>query len=358
VIDVRMIRHSGIGTYIRKLVPRVVARRPAWRFTLLGAPEVVREYAWADQPMVDVRESRAGIYTIREQLEIAGLARSAHLLWVPHYNIPVLAGTPLFVTVHDVAMLALPQLAPGLAGRLYAKVIFAAIRRRARGIVFVSDFTRREFERLVGRPRHAATVVHNGVDATWFAEDVVGEPVHRRPYILAVGNLKPHKNFVALIEAFRSIMDGVPHDLVIVGGGAGTRGADPETIAAADTVPDRVVLAGEVDPSELRRYVAGASLFVFPSRYEGFGLPPLEAMAAGTPCVVSTAASVPEVCGDAATYVDPSDSRAIASAIVEVLRSPEVAASLRDRGRRHAATFTWERTADQTVECLDRALAH
>lgn len=354
VIDVRMLRHAGIGTYIRNVVPRIIAARPDWRFALLTAANAPPEWASSE------RERRircsSEIYTIAEQLELPFRApSSADLFWSPHYNVPVLSRTPLVVTVHDVCHLAMTDLYGGAARLAYAKYMFGTVRRRAREILFDSDFTRAEFVRYVGEPRRSTTALL-GVDSVWRSVRAAAAP-QPRPYVLFVGSGKPHKNLVALIRAFETLLDRVPdHDLVVVGSFERQRTVDTDAVVRARALGSRVRLVGNADDASVRDYVANAAALVLPSLYEGFGLPAVEAMAAGCPCLVSNAASLPEVCGDAALYCDPKDPADIARQLVRLLTDDALRSRLVTAGRARAAGFDWDATAKQTAAVLDRAL--
>lgn len=356
-VDARMVRHSGIGTYLRELLPRVAAARPAWRFTLLGDPGALRDVAFP--PGSDVRhaECRPPIYTVAEQFALPrATPRDADLLWCPHFVVPVAHRGPLVVTVHDVFHLAMPHHVGGVAARAYARGMFEVVRRRARRVLFDSAFSRDEFVRLVGAPR-AAEVVHLGVGSEWHALAGGSRPAAGRPYLLYVGNVKPHKNVAALVRTFLRLRDALPHDLVLVGRLEGMRTADRTIARLVEGSDGRVRLAGEVDDGALRPLVAGASALALPSLYEGFGLPPLEAMAAGVPTLVSRAASLPEVCGDAAHYCDPHDEDDMTARLHELLTDESLRARLTARGRAHAARFTWERCAERTAAAIEETPA-
>lgn len=361
-IDVRMARDSGIGTYIRSIVPRVIAARPSWRFTLLGRSEDLRGLGILDRANVAVRDCTARIYTAVEQLELRReTPRGVDLFWAPHYNIPLLHRGPLLVTVHDVIHLAMPRYAGNPVKRGYARFMFAAVQRRADAIITVSEFSRAEFRRLVGTGRADPVVIHNGVSELWHgatASPVAdGAATGMKPYVLFVGNVKPHKNLGTLVRAFALLKDALPHDLVVIGRREGLRGPD-STVAAEATrlLGDRVRFAGEVNDEALRRYVAGASALVAPSLYEGFGLPPLEAMAVGCPALVSRAAAFPEVCGDAAAYCDATNADDMARSLRALLTDGALRAGLIARGRARAASFTWDRSASTTVSVLESTL--
>jgi glycosyltransferase involved in cell wall biosynthesis len=354
-IDVRMMGYTGIGTYLRALVPRIVAARPDWRFILLGAAN--GEHASLSSDRVQLAACSSDIYSIAEQLELPLKVPSrASLLWSPHYNIPVLSRVPLVVTVHDVCHLALPQFYGGGARAAYAKGMFAAVRRQAAAIIFDSSFSEQEFRRLVGEPA-SGTTIHIGVDEGWHApRDVAEASPHPRPYLLAIGGPKPHKNLTALLRAYESLGESIEHDLVIIGDQGRVRTRDDQFLTLAGKLAPRVRLQDPVDDETLRRFVAHAEALVFPSLYEGFGLPALEAMAAGCPTLVSSAGSLPEICGDASLYCDPMNPADIAAQIVRLVRDRDLRTALVRAGRARATLFRWDVTAEKTACVLENAM--
>jgi glycosyltransferase involved in cell wall biosynthesis len=356
VIDARMMGYSGIGTYLRALVPRVIAARPSWRFVLIGHSGVPGLTGLATD-RVTVATCDAAIYTVAEQLEVPRrVPAGASVFWSPHYNIPVRSGVPLVVTIHDVCHLALPHLFGGAIRGAYARWMLAAVRRRARQVIFVSEFSRQEFRRFVGEPA-AATTIHSGVDPAWHMLDDARLPSpHPRPYLLAVGSPRPHKNLSALIQAYTQLLGTIEHDLVLIGDWGASRSRDEQFLRHAASLAPRVSLQGPVPEPVLRQFMVHAAALVFPSLYEGFGLPPLEAMAAGCPCVVSRAASLPEICGDAAAYCDPTNPTDIAAQILRVVESPTTRDRLVQAGREHVSGFCWEATTDRTVAVLEAAI--
>lgn len=358
VIDARMIRHSGIGTYLRNLLPRIVASRPEWRFTLLGPARALRELPALTAANVTVRDCATPIYSIREQVALPRLVPGdANLFWATHYNLPLALRLPLLVTVHDVFHLAMPALVGGHVRRLYARYMFDAVKRRATHLLFTTEFTRGEFARHVGADGPPCSIVPLGVNPNWLASGAALAAPLDAPYVLYVGNVKPHKNVATLIRAFGRIRHDVPHHLAIVGRIEGMRTGDDEVRQLAAAMPDRVHLVGEVADAELAAWMRHADGFAFPSLYEGFGLPPLESMIAGCPCLVSRTASIPEVCGDAAHYCDPHRETDVADRLRELLTDHDLRATLRARGRDRAARFTWARCASGTLAAIEEALA-
>lgn len=355
-IDLRMLYNSGIGTYLRNLVPLVIAARPDFRFYLLGNLDELSGHPWAHHENIVLIDCRAPIYSVAEQLELPRkIPKNTDLLWSPHYNVPLLYRGRLLATVHDVLFLALPQYAGGLHRRLYVKGMYAALRRKAHAVLCVSDFTKNELARLTGRGRAELRTTHLGLDDSWFRVEKRRRP-HPGSFLLFVGLVKPHKNLEALVEAFGSIKDGIPHDLLIVGRKEGFITGDEAVISRAAALGDRVRFTGHVGEDLLRQYFAHADALVLPSLYEGFGLPPLEAMACSTPVIVSNAASLPEVCGDAALYCDPHSPSDIADKIRWLVNDAGLRETLRQRGLKHARRFTWDRCAAQTVEAIERSL--
>jgi glycosyltransferase involved in cell wall biosynthesis len=351
-IDVRMFSNSGIGTYIKHLVPEIIAAQPNQSFALVGYPEEIALLPNTQQPRVTVIPATSEIYSIQEQLELPRLIpKETKLFWSPHYNIPVFYRGRLLVTVHDVFHLAMPQYVGGWHKRFYAKVLFSRLRQQADHILTVSEFSKQELLKFTPRGSQPITVTHLGVDESWFHHSSE-PPLYERPYIIFVGNVKPNKNIRGLLEAFSLIYNDVPHDLVIVGKREGFVTGDETVAKQAEVLGQRVVFTGYVSDEYLRRYVAGATALVLPSLYEGFGLPPLEAMACGCPVIVSNVTSLPEVCGDAALYVDPNNPQNIADTMQRLLRDETLQQQLRQRGLEHIKQFTWEKCAQETLSVV------
>jgi glycosyltransferase involved in cell wall biosynthesis len=353
-IDARMLGRSGIGTYLSNLLPRLIPLYRGERVDLIGNESALDRTSWARVGKVRVLDCPSPIYSIGEQLRLPRLiADDCGLFWSPHFNVPLLYRGPLLVTIHDVLHLAMPQYMPGVHKRLYARALLAAVRRKARAIICNSRFTADELMRVVGVPAAEIEVIHMGVDEGWFVANE-RTPPQEKPYFVYVGNVKPHKNVAGLVEAFRRVAGRIPHDLVIVGKKEGFITVDRTAEVSAAALGERVKFTGLVDHALLKRYVACAEALVLPSFYEGFGLPPLEAMACGCPAIVSDRASLPEVCGDAALYCNPDDVEDIAARMLEVAGNEVLRAQLREKGLARARQFTWERCARETLAVIER----
>ena len=235
-VDARMVHNSGIGTVLRNLLQRWLLLAGDTQFYLLGNPELLGAYGWAGRENVSLVDCRVPIYSVQEQLVVPRcVPADAELLWVPHYNIPVLYGGRLLVTVHDVFHLDRPEFVPGLHRRLYAKMMFRAVAERASHVVCVSEFTRKRFLHFEpGFPENETSVIPNGVDDFWQQPGRENGRIYQRPYLLFVGNVKPNKNLGRLLSAFDMVRHELPHDLVIVGRREGFITADGETLRQAE----------------------------------------------------------------------------------------------------------------------------
>jgi glycosyltransferase involved in cell wall biosynthesis len=260
---------------------------------------------------------------------------------------PRRAGLPVVVAIGDALLWDHPEWFTR-AHVLHARTVLARALRLAAAVVVPSAYTR---DRLHARVRGVGEIhVTPWGIAPRFAP---GPSSDRPPYLLAVGTLQPRKNLEAALTAFERLhADGLEHRLVVVG----ARGWHDEALVArlrASPAAGRIELAGRVDDDALVDLYRGAACLLFPSRAEGFGFPPLEAMAVGTPVVASSATSLPEVLGDAAPLVAPDDHAGLAAAVAGVLADPE---PWRARGRACAARYTWERCAEATVAVYRAAL--
>lgn len=350
-----MINASGIGTYLRNLVPGIINASQDIRFSLLCKKDAMSIFPWTHADNVSLIDCQSPIYSINEQFELPRkIPAETNVFWSPHYNIPLFYSGKLVVTVHDIFHLAMPQYVGGLHKRLYARLMFTAVRRKADSIICVSHFTESELMRLTNKGYQKINVIYNGVDELWFGIKKMQNP-HGRAFILYVGNVKPHKNLKVLIQAFNLIVKKIPHDLVIIGKREGLITPDKKVVGVVANL-NRVHFIGSVEDNTLQQYFAHADVLVLPSMYEGFGLPPLEAMACGCPVVVSKVASLPEVCGDAAYYINPYDVNSIADGIYDVITKTDLKETLITKGLQRAKMFSWEKSAKEHIKVFEEVL--
>jgi glycosyltransferase involved in cell wall biosynthesis len=325
---------GGVERWARELCARLPALRPD-RYAVLRPPAALAHragHAW-------------------EQCVLPFRARCAALLLGPANLAPV-AFRRNVVVIHDAAVLRDPSWYSPAYARWHGALL-PRVARGARRVITVSAFSARELRELVGIE---AAVIPGGVDER-FTPDADPGPARAalgldRPYVLTVGSRIARKNLAALdVTAARLAAHGI--DLVAAGGER-PQFRDPDRPRAASAGPRPL---GPVPEAHLPGLYAGASAFVLPSLYEGFGLPCIEAMACGTPVVAADAAALPETCGDAALYADPGDPAAIADA-VEAALQPDAAARLRATGLERAAGFSWDRTAHGVDAVIEGLLRH
>ena len=348
---------TGIARYTLEVMAALRTHEPGVRPVLLRPfPQPVA----GEDPAATVRlrgTARLPAMLAAGPVQIAAVARRARLDVVhdstgvaPFFVPRAVGGFARVVTIHDAVPLLYPETQTRLTNLLFRRYIPHALPFVDR-VIADSQATKRDLVRLYGLPDERVSAVLLGVADGFSPRAALEiEPVLVRhgiagPYVLAVGSLEPRKNLPALFEAFAGLRAaGLPHRLVVVGRTAWKAAPIFRRLEELG-LGDAVVLTGYVADADLPALYAGAACFVFPSLYEGFGLPPLEAMACGTPVVASNAASIPEVVGDAALSVDPRDGDALGRAIQRVLEDPTLAADLRRRGLARATHFSWRRTA-------------
>lgn len=261
------------------------------------------------------------------------------------------------VTVHDLSVLLFPQYHPWTRV-LGFRAFFGATLARADAVITVSEQTKRDLVRMMGFPESKITVIplaaneaFHPVSQPQTEETVTRYGLQPCRYLLHVGTVEPRKNLLRLFRAFERMSRADPQgpDLVFVGG-SGWRNQEFYRAVETSPVRSRVHLMGYLPEQDLAALYSGSLATVYPSLYEGFGLPPLEAMACGAPVITSNTSSLPEVVGDAALLVDPTDVRAIEAALVRVKDDPEIRATLRLRGLQRVKQFSWDVTARRTLE--------
>lgn len=300
---------------------------------------------------IEVERSALGVLWQRVKLPRRLARGDLDLFWSPLLTLPPRPAVPSIVTVHDMTPLLFPR-DHHWKVRLSTRPFLASSVAQAHSIVACSRTTADDVQRYFPQVAEKIRVVYNGVDEVFRPGDRGEIETIRREigcgggYLLFSGTLEPRKNVAGLLDAWQSLRDQLPSALPLVLTGPygwHSRGL-MQRIEALES--DGVLYLGRLPRQRLIEVMRGASVFVFPSFYEGFGLPVLEAMASGVPTVTSSVSSLPEVAGDAALLVDPGDPAAIASAMRSILTRPELAADLGRRGRERSRSFSWRRTAD------------
>lgn len=344
-------RQTGVARYIARLAAALPpAMGAADDLVLLGQPAPAGE-----------RPAQRAVW---EQTALPRAVRrhQLDLLHGPVNVLPVAARCAMVVTIHDLAFLRLPDVVPAARRHYLAAMTKMAVRRASR-IVTVSEHAKADIVELLGVPPDRVIVTPLGVDArfrpapeqtktAFFAHHGL-----QRPYILTVGTLEPRKNLPALLRAFGQIASQTDHDLVLVGPDGWLNTEIDRTFSDLPApVRERVRFVGFVADEDMPAWYSAASLMVYPSLYEGFGLPVLESMACGTPVVTSNRSSLPEVAAGAALTGDPTDLDWLGAAIIRILSDATLAANLARAGQERAHSFTWERTARLTANAYREAL--
>lgn len=337
----RMIKASGIGRAIEGILKHIISKNENWQFILFGKKKELEEYEFAGRENTRIIECISSIYSYSEQIELyRKIPRDIDVFWSPHYNIPLFYKGKLIVTVHDLFHLAMLNGMKSLHKRIYAKLFFHFLSRRAEKIICVSEFTADELQKYTKVKSEKISVIHRGVEKRWFHIKRQKNPRPQR-YILYVGNIKPHKNLLRLLKAFQSVKKKIPHDLVLVGKKDGFITGDAQVTQMAMN-DERIVFTGYISDEILEQYYMHADLLVFPSLYEGFGLPPLEAMACRCPVIASNVASIPEICKRNVIYCNPYSINDIAEKILFVLMNGIEKEGI-EENRKMAMQFTLEK---------------
>ena len=365
-IDARKLRDYGIGTYVRNLLRHLARTDHTTEYVVLCREADCQLVGELGENFRAVPERSPG-YSIREQITVPlDLRRErADLFHSPHYVLPPLTPCKSVVTIHDCIHLRFPQYLRNRLGYGYARTSLWMATHQSNRILTVSEASKRDILDYFHVPPEKIDVIYNGIDEL-FSELPSDEDIGRvreryqldDPFILYAGNIKPHKNIERTIEAFHLLRRSAEFDsvkLVIIG----------------DEIAKYAALRHAVHRHKLHKYVRFfgfvqdrtlailyrlAAVFVFPSLYEGFGLPPLEAMASGTPVITSNVSSLPEVVGDAALLVDPLQPEAISEAMRRVLTDSALRDDLRARGLVRARQFSWERSIHRVREIYSEVL--
>ena len=303
-IDARMIGMSGIGTYIQNLMSAGIYD------IALGRADEIKKYS----NVSEIIDYDVKIYGIKEQLKFPYRSlkkMKPDILHIPHYNVPIFYRGRMFVTIHDLTHLVLPEILPNKFAYIYAWVMLWIACHKAEKIFTVSENTKKDILRYYKIDPNKIVVTYNGVNSERFRKKELDEYSYlyekysipkNKKILMYVGNLKPHKNLKRLLEAFSQIEQKENSILILVGKAFDTH--DVSEYEDEYRIRDKVIHTGMVSDEELVDFYNLADIFVFPSLYEGFGLPPLEAMACGTPVACSNSSSLPEVVGDAAVMFD------------------------------------------------------
>ncbi len=356
-IDARLVYYhqAGIGQYILRLTQALAQIDHDDEFVIFKSRKdktfIVNQANFKQQKLWTPSHHRFERFAL--SLELAPF--SLHVLHSPDFIPPSHTRYPIVITMHDLAFLLYPRFLTRDSARYYGQVDLAA--RQADHIIAVSESTKRDTVRLLGVPESKITVIHEAAHPL-FTPVTNAETLERTrarhhlppEFILFVSTIEPRKNLPTLLRAFRRLRDNYKSQAALaIAGQRGWLAEQVDQVLDELKLRDAVHFLGGVPNEELVFLYNAAKLFVLPSFYEGFGLPPLEAMACGTPVIVSNVSSLPEVVGDAGILVAPEDVEGLTVAMWRALTDDNLRQEMRSKGLRRAATFSWERAARETL---------
>jgi alpha-1,3-rhamnosyl/mannosyltransferase len=367
-IDARYIQDHfpGIGRYTHDLIHGLARVAPDDTFVVLHNPQLPNTHydvsGFSRYPNVELRRVNVPTFSLSEQVRLLPRGSGAALFHSPYYVKPYFVRLPSIVTIFDLVPLFYPAALPNASRRVLFRLTMGLAVRTSTRIIVPSFSTCEDLVKRLGVLRGKIDVIPLAADSRW-APASMGEIARVREryalppnYVLSVGINKPHKNLTTLVDAWQKIdREGVA---LIIAGAWDSRyaGIRAQVEEQRDHSAGEIRFIHDVADRDLIALYSGATAFVMPSLYEGFGLPALEAMACGAPVIVSNVSSLPQVVGDAAILVNPRDINEIADAIARVLSDPAQRQEMCAKSIARAARFTWERAARETLQVYERVI--
>lgn len=355
-----MINHSGIGTNIKNMIPALVQN---YNLSLLGNPELLNSFPWSNE--IRIIDTNSSIYTLNEQFELPAKIPDCDLFISPHYNIPIrkINARKRAVIINDVNHLVFSnQLS--LQKKIYAKYMINAAIHKSDYILTLSEFSKSEIIKHANVRKKEIKILYCGLDSEELKNQLRSQSIDRvrsaynlpEKYFLYVGSIKPHKNLITAIKAFNYWITkhNETKKLILIGVKQDDLNQDIDVLTNIDK--NHTVIPGYVKDHDLPLIYNNAECLIFPSFYEGFGLPPLEAMICGCPVLSSNSASLPEICGDAALYFDPSNFEKLTDMMELITKNNSLRSELIDRGYKNVMRFTWENFAENLKLQIDNVL--
>lgn len=368
-IDARAYVWTGIGRYIKNILREFGKIAVDHSFIILARREdipLIRSDIGTQTDRFQFRAVEPSYYSVSEQTkflwQLGGI--DADLFHFTHFNVPLLFRRPFVITIHDITRFIFPgQKRQHLLQQIGYEYIFSRATSHAKAVICVSEFTQSQLQALPFKTIPKTHVVYEGIENQFFLE--IPRTLRQKArmligtqddYILYVGVWMSHKNIGRLLAAFKIVLDGRPRCKLVITGKPVPSYINAIKMSRDLSVERSVIFPGFVPQELLPALYAEAKCFVFPSLYEGFGLPPLEASACGTPVVASNVSSLPEVLAEAAEYVNPENVEDIARGIRRVLENQNIAQSLVDKGIQRARQFQWGKTVEAHMKVYEETL--
>jgi glycosyltransferase involved in cell wall biosynthesis len=353
-VDARLLNASGIGTVLQNVLPFL---KQDFSLVLLGDRSEIEYYKWAEN--ISIIPINCPIYSLKEQFVLPFSVPKTDYFLSPHYNIPLLPirAKRRLVIIHDVNHLAL-NITSGIVKRAYAQFVIDQAISLSDNVFTVSNFSKKEIHKYCRVKNKDIEVLPLGVDKNIFKpypsaelEAVKNKLNLPDSFLLYLGNVKPHKNLICLLKALKILKSSGLSEikLVIVGKKEGfiTEESSIYNFIREEGLQDNILFTGFIPNEQVPALYNLAKIFIFPSLYEGFGLPPIEAMACGCPTIVSSAASLPEICQDACVYFNPNDPAELAGKIKLLLNDGQLRSQLVNQGLELVQHYNWEKAALQ-----------
>jgi len=363
-------KKAGVGVYAKNLIDQLIPAHQLDLFLVVQDDDPDFHYDASLEHVTVLKMPsrwlrRIPLRILFEQTVLPFLIRKHQIDVVHslHYSFPLFRfGVPSAVTIHDMTSLLMPEVHKGLRMH-YHRFFIRRASRWADGLIFVSRSAKNDFITLVGEPRGISTVVYHGINAEFRPEyDELAITRSRNQYglpsryILYIGTVEPRKNLDRLAQAFAMVSKSYPDITLVIAGMMGWNQDHLPRLIEDLGLKNHVHFPGFIAERDKAPLIAGCMLFIYPSLYEGFGIPVLEALSCAAPTVTSNTSSLPEVAGDAALLVDPKDTSSLAGAMQAILSDPNLRDELRRKGPEQAMKFTWQRTAQGTT-ALYKALS-
>jgi alpha-1,3-rhamnosyl/mannosyltransferase len=356
---------TGVGRYLRNIIREMVSADPEVKFRLYLDREGEDGLEGLDR--IERRRpqgSRGRNILVWTQWDLPKMVRRepVPLVHFPFYTTPLVLGCPSVVTIHDITFSLHPEWFPWRS-----RISFSAIApwsaRRADRVLTVSEHSRRDLIRKYGLEPDRVTAIPLASDPSFTPrppgeiEGVTARLGLTPPYLIHLGSIHPRRNLEKLLDAFTDVADRGPDLDLVLAGRVEAPYTEIDSMISRRALEGRVIHLGYAEEVDLPALVSGAEAMVYPSLYEGFGLPVLEAMACGTPVITSNVSALPETAGDAALLVDPGSRESIARAIQSILDEPALRERLKEAGLRRAGSFSWRRTAEATLDAYRSVLS-
>lgn len=367
-IDARLYstRYTGIGRYVKELIDHLLEIDQENEYILFFNDPEYTSYL-PPNARVSKRRVKAGHYSFAEQTSFVGALNREELdlAHFTHFNMPVLYKRPAVVTIHDLSISKFPEMMSrqGVLQRMaYTYTIRNAV-KVAKNLICISENTKEDAIRMLGANVSKIRVIYEGVAAEFQPitdekklSDLKTRLKIEKPFILYVGNFRVHKNIVTLVKAFNLLRNRYERDSqLVLAGDAAQAGPEIEEAIHGLGLDAHVLRPGYVADEDMPALYSAARVFAFPSLYEGFGLPPLEAMACGTPVVAANTSSLPETLGDAALFSAAEDADEFAAQMAKAFSEESVRTDLRNRGLARVKRFSWRKMAEEVLAVYKEA---